>query len=170
MSGLVPGGGKLPPNFGQPSPVLVGGHYVTNGLLWVGLSPIQLSDIAALKEQLPTAQIDPLTLVGRLDRRWTCLRNLLDPSATKQGGEGSWAYEYQHVGQGVSFTTDPIWHISKDDELVHAVPPQGAYHSVDVGDGYKDLVAGPEPGSPADEYRGNKAFYFDKDDAWYDVR
>lgn len=158
-------------SWSHPGPVWV--HptgYETGGMIWIGNVPCAESDIEAMRETLanPNAQPDPLSLVGRWHPDYSTFGNEHNPSAPKNGGLGSFAYEMQKVGEdGVAFTKEEIWYYGKDGKSVKGIPPEaGAYHR----DMYYEAWEGPKPGSPAEAYRGTGEFYWDEENQWYDVR
>ena len=170
MSDLTLGGNGL--DWGAPAPVYMDGRYQTGGLIWLGTRAATEADKQAARDYYKRQNIlfDEGTLVGTYHWAWNDFA-WRHGAAKKLGGIGSEVYEMQKVGQGVQFTSNAIWYTNSDNKLVKGIPPQaGAYHYVDVGGGYRDAHEGPEPGSPADVYRGSGEFYWDEDQYLYDVR
>ena len=173
MSGYNYRQGVVPPGWSVPSPVFINGEYVDGGMVWMGKQEATQEDVAAVQESLgDTVPIDRSSLCGLWCWRWSSFYTR-HTTGTPAGGVGSVTYENQLVGDshGVSFAKEPIWYTNCDGVLVKGIPPEaGAYHEVYLGDDYYDLVEGVEPGSIADEIRGNGEFYWDDNRKLYDVR
>lgn len=76
MRKLSRGQGPLPAGWGFPSPVYMRtflGRRIrrSGGMVWNGSQPPTQSDIDALMDYMPEAQIDPGTLVGRADKNYS---------------------------------------------------------------------------------------------------
>ena len=175
MSDLGLGGGTLPPNWGIPSDVYIGGSYRNDGVIWMGKQAVTVADIVALAEATSeNVKIDWRSLVGLYHRSWTTFFNQHKPGATPMGGEGSKLYELKLVGEagnGVDFAEKAIWYTNADGHMVSGIPPNaGAYHMKYVGDGYYDAYEGPEPGSVAATMLGDGEYYWDAERALYDIK
>ena len=184
MSDLSTGGGGVPPNWGIPSPVYVGGSYKIGGMIWMGKEHATEADIAALQESQgdDDVEIDQGTLVGIYHWSWMSFSDKVaflqgNPKPSRMGGLGSDAYERQLVGEGDGAifrkeSDGDMWYTTTGGELVYGIPPEnaGCYHNVYVGDGYYDPTEGVEQGSKADEILGKGEFYWDEKRRLYDVK
>jgi len=176
-------GGSLPPNWGYPSPVYVGGEYRTDGMIWMGKERATEADIEALNEAVgATAGVDDGTLVGIYSPLWITFADKVaflqgNPPTSRMGGLGSQNYENQLVGEsdGALFrkpTDGDMWYTTTEGNLVYGIPPDnaGCYHNVYVGDGYYDPTEGVAQGSAADKILGRGEFYWDEKRRLYDVK
>ena len=181
-------GGWMAGNFSHPSPVYnpETGLYEHDGMVWLGKWPVGPAGIWALYDYMTSApgstwespidmfkagvHLDRLSLVGTYHPDWNShYSNSLDPDK-RNGGKGSKSYKMQRIAKGVKFAVEPIWHYTPDGDLVKEIPPNlGAYHSIDMGDGYFNQYVGPEPGSKAEEQLGDGYYVFDEENGWYDV-
>ena len=87
MGELTDGQGGFPEKWGFPSPVYnyCTGEYVTGGMIWYGKDKATIEDVLeVLDAQNSSGKIDPLTLCGTDDPRWTTERDVL--LATNPGG------------------------------------------------------------------------------------
>ena len=153
-----------------------GGPGESAGMCWYGVDPATPEDIQEIRDFLnqPDAAIDQMSLCGRYDRNWNTNGYSSVGEANPNGGEGSHTYETQKCGRGVNvwFAKEDIWYYTDESktEMVKGIPPEnaGAYYRQNMGDGYYDNVAGPEPDSPADKSLGDSGqFGWNNVRAWY---
>lgn len=117
----------------------------------------------------------PMEVINRMLLDWRSMVGRHHPDylvageKSEYGGTGSANYETQHVGDGVSFTKDKIWHFTENvgGELIKDVPGTlGEYHySPKRG----TQVAGPAPGSEAADLLGDSYYQWDEKHQWYVV-
>ena len=169
--------------FGMPSPAY--GHNPQSlGMVYTGNEPMTDEDVLALNKYMATwgwptpAKIDPFSIKGKYDSKYSTYRNKVEDTQAN-GGLGSPTYEQQWVDpdtseNGVSFVKpgDTIWYIdSETGEALKGFPPDcGAYHEVNVGGGYSDYYSGPKPGSVAEEILGDGTYFFSPLFRWYEVK
>jgi len=150
-----------------------GGPGDGDGMVWYGLERATLDDIQEIKDfrESDDTGIDKMSLCGRYDRNWNSASYASMDMRNPNGGLGSVTYEHQHINHDqVQFAKEPRWHYNADGEFVKEVPADcGAYHRVDLGEGYYDYYSGPEPESPAAEELGNGHYIFHWLHKWYEV-
>jgi len=162
--------------------------WMTSGFGWVfmGMHPVDQDDYDWLASYLAGGGLtlddvafDEASLVGRLDRSWTCGSWENGQMSRKLGGEGSHTYETQKViggnfGSGdVEFKPEDqkeIWHRDPDGNKVHGKVDyprlSRSYHVNEWG----ETTAGPKPGTNAESRLGDGKYAFQEKNAWWVVR
>ena len=134
------------------------------GLVFTGLEEVTQAELDAAREYFGEgADFDKFSFVGRWSPWYTAKIWIAGETTTeKMGGLGSATYETQHVGEGVSFKPEDqpdIFHTNPDGVVVFGVvdyPRTGrSYHTGAAG-----TIAGPEPGSEADDWLGDDGTYY----------
>ena len=167
----------IPDGWAFPNPVMFGDKAATGGMVWIGTRRMSADDKAELRKVMgPSVLIDPRSVVGKYDMRWTTFFNYYTDNPIPSGGVGSECYELQLVGEvggGVKFADEPIFAFNPqkpEDGLIFAIPPDaGAYHQLFSG-GYVDNFWGPEPGSEADRLHSGGTYLWNRSRKLYEVK
>lgn len=144
------------------------------GFIFMGLEPMtdeQLQDLIEFVGDTGV-KVDPLSLPGRWDREWNAQIWLRGESTSdKPGGLGSHTYEVQKVGEGVEFRDDreAIFHVAPDGNYVYGVLDYDRTGTAFHRNEYHTTVAGPKPGSAAEELLGSGAYYWDAENDWWEI-
>lgn len=146
------------------------------GWVFMGLEQPTDEEYQNLYDYMQTndVTVDEFSLKGRWDPWWTAKIWLANETSTeKMGGLGSHTYETQKIGQGVQFMAEdkgPIWHINPDGERVYSNLDYDrtgrAYHI----DDWQQSVAGPEPGSEAEQLLGEGEYAWDGVNRWWTIK
>lgn len=146
----------------------------SGGMIWWGREAAEKNDIINLHIELgKDVVIDEPSLVGLYHPLWTSKGDSQKEAKNRRGGFGSEIYQNQFTQSGVYFWDqrydDDGWYWI-DGEMVKGTPPNaGAIHQV-YNDGYYDIWAGPEPGTDAEKFLGDSAYFFDVKQGVYQVK
>lgn len=175
--GVLGQGDAYGAKFSYPSPVYnpATRQYESDGMVWLGLRPMVERDVDALEKETGTRSVDPLSVEGCLSKGWSShhYQNAtnMDVGSAIPGGEFSSLYRMEHVYPGVSFTYHPTWLTNADGEMYKEYNNGVPYHTVQLGDGYTDAIAGPAPRSLAAIHeRSGGTYFYDEEAARYRMR
>lgn len=148
------------------------GQYEADGMIYIDNEPMTEKDLADLKRYFGmNVEVDERSIVGRYHPDWSTYFDEMTNNQNKMGGKGSSVYELQKVGKGVTFIKGETWYFETlAGEMLYGKPPnEGAVHTVWIDD-YPALLAGPEPGSEAEELLGDGEYKWNNVREWYEIK